>query len=251
MQASADNSSPRKGAVREILDVVVPALVIALTFQTLLFQPFRIPSESMKPTLLVGDYLFVSKFSYGYSRYSIPLSLPVFSGRVLATAPARGDIAVFRLPAADSEDYIKRVVGLPGDRIEMRGGVLHINGEAVKRERIEDYVDREQDVPVRIERWRETLPNGVSYVTLNLIENGPLDDTPVYHVPAGHYFMMGDNRDDSADSRVLTQVGYVPFDNLVGRAEVIFFSVRGGAGAWQFWLWPWTVRWHRLFQPVR
>jgi signal peptidase I len=251
MQARSENPSPRKSALREILDIVVPALVLALTFQALLFQPFRIPSESMMPALLVGDYLFVSKYSYGYSRYSLPLSPPLFSGRVLASPPSRGDVAVFRLPSDDSEDYIKRVIGLPGDRIEMRRGVLHINGEPVKRERIEDYVDPEQESPVRIEQWRETLPNGVVYRTLNLVEDGPLDDTPVYQVPGGHYFMMGDNRDDSADSRVLGQVGYVPFENLVGRAEIVFFSVRGGASAWQFWLWPWSVRRHRLFQPVR
>jgi signal peptidase I len=240
-----------KGAVREIVDVVVPALVIALVFQALLFQPFRIPSESMKPTLLIGDYLFVSKYSYGYSRYSLPLSLPLFSGRILAAPPARGDVAVFRLPADDSADYIKRVIGLPGDRIEMRGGVLHINGEPVRRERIEDYVDPEQLDPIRVDRWHETLPNGVAHSTLDLVEDGPLDNTRVYRVPDGHYFMMGDNRDDSTDSRVLGQVGYVPFENLVGRAEVVFFSVRTGAEAWQFWLWPWTVRAQRLFQPVR
>jgi signal peptidase I len=250
MGERSESTAPRKSVVREVVNVVVPALLIALTFQTLLFQPFRIPSESMKPTLLVGDYLFVSKYSYGYSRYSIPLSPPLFSGRVLASPPARGDVAVFRRPFDDSEDYIKRVIGLPGDRIEMRRGVLHINGKPVRRERIEDYVDGEQLPPVRIEQWRETLPNGVSYTTLNL-EDGSLDSTQVYHVPAAHYFMMGDNRDDSADSRVLTMVGYVPFENLVGRAEVIFFSVRGGAGAWQFWHWPWTMRWGRLLRPIR
>ena len=251
MQARSDNSTPQKSTFREFLGVVVPALVIALAFQTLFFQPFRIPSESMKPTLLVGDYLFVSKYRYGYSRYSIPLSPPLFSGRLLASPPARGDVAVFRLPSDDSEDYIKRVVGLPGDRIEMRRGVLHINGEPVRRERIKDYVDPEQETPARIERWHETLPNGVAYSVLNLVEGGPLDTTQVYQVPAGQYFMMGDNRDDSTDSRVLRQVGYVPFENLVGRAEVVFFSVRAGAEGWQFWLWPWSVRRLRLFQRVR
>ena len=246
-----DAVKPKKSAIREVVDVIVPALVIALLFQTVLFQPFRIPSESMTPTLLIGDYLFVSKYSYGYSRYSIPLSLPLFSGRVFATPPARGDVAVFRLPTDDSEDYIKRVIGLPGDRIQMRRGVLHINDEPVRRERIEDYVDREQEDLVRVERWRETLPNGVAYTALNLVDGGPLDDTPVYRVPAGHYFMMGDNRDDSVDSRVLSTVGYVPFENMVGRAEIIFFSVRAGAGAWQVWRWPWTARGHRLLARVR
>jgi signal peptidase I len=251
MPAPSDHAAPRKSALREVLEVIVPALLVALAFQALLFQPFRIPSESMKPALLVGDYLFVSKYSYGYSRYALPLSLPLFSGRVLASPPARGDVAVFRLPSDDSEDYIKRVIGLPGDRIEMRRGVLHINGEPVKRERIADHVDPEQDHPARIEQWRETLPNGVAYHTLNLVDDGPLDNTQVYQVPGGHYFMMGDNRDNSADSRVLGQVGYVPFENMVGRAEIIFFSVRGGAGAWRFWLWPWSVRGPRLFHPVR
>jgi signal peptidase I len=248
--SQSDTAKPRKSAVREVVDVVVPALLIALTFQTFLFQPFKIPSESMKPTLLIGDYLFVSKYSYGYSRYSIPLSPPLFSGRIFAAPPERGDVVVFRLPADDSEDYIKRVIGLPGDRVQLRRGVLYLNDEPVRRERIEDYVDPERE-GVRVERWRETLPNGVTFTTLNLLEGGPLDDTPVYRVPADHYFMMGDNRDDSADSRVLPEVGYIPFENLVGRAEIIFFSVRAGAGAWQFWRWPWTVRWHRLSAPVR
>jgi signal peptidase I len=249
--SGSDAVKPKKSAVREILDVVVPALLIALALQTLAFQPFRIPSESMKPTLVVGDYLFVSKYRYGYSRYSIPLSLPWFSGRILAAPPERGDVVVFRLPTNDSEGYIKRVVGLPGDRIQMRGGVLHINDRPVRRERMDDYVDPEQEDPIKVDQWREILPNDVSYATLDLVEGGPLDDTRVYRVPAGHYFMMGDNRDDSADSRVLSEVGYIPFENIVGRAEIIFFSMRAGAGAWQFWRWPWTVRAHRLLMSVR
>jgi signal peptidase I len=240
-----------KGFLRELASVVIPALLLAVAIQTFLFRPFRIPSESMKPTLLIGDYLFVSKYSYGYSRYSLPFSPPLFSGRLLATLPQRGDVGVFRLPTDDTQDLIKRVIGLPGERIQMREGLLHINGVPVVRERMPDYIDPEEDPPVRIERWRETLPNGVMHVTLNLVNGGPLDDTPVYQVPPGQYFMMGDNRDNSTDSRVLSEVGYVPFENFIGRAEILFFSIGNDASAWQVWRWPTDVRWHRLFTRVR
>jgi signal peptidase I len=206
----------------------------------------------MKETLLVGDYLFVSKYSYGYSHYSFPFSPPLFSGRIFGASPERGDVVVFRLPKDDSTDYIKRVIGLPGDHIRMIDGVLHINGVAVKRERIEDYIETEEsDRAIRVKRWRETLPNGVSYTTLDLQDNGFYDNTPEYVVEPGHYFMMGDNRDNSTDSRVTSQVGTVPFQNLIGRAQIIFFSVGEGERAWQIWRWPWTVRWSRLFRIVR
>jgi signal peptidase I len=247
----ASDQKRKEGGFAETARVIIHALIIALVIRTFLFQPFNIPSGSMMATLLIGDYLFVSKYSYGYSRYSFPGSPPIFSGRIMGSEPQRGDVVVFRLPRDDSTDYIKRVIGLPGDRVQMIDGVLHINGVAVKRERISDWVDEDPGHTARIKRWRETLPNGVSYNVLDLQENGFLDNTPVYQVPAGNYFMMGDNRDNSTDSRVLNQVGYVPFENIVGKAQIIFFSVEEGESAWQFWRWPWSVRWSRLLTIVR
>jgi signal peptidase I len=241
----------KEGGIGELLRVGIHAVIIAVIIRTFLFQPFNIPSGSMKSTLLVGDYLFVSKFSYGYSPYALPQTPPLptlFSGRIWATAPERGDVVVFRLPSDPSTDYIKRVIGLPGDTIQVIGGVLHINGSPVKRERVEDFVDTDEGGRP-VERWRETLPNGVSYTTLDLGPRPYVDNTKVYEVPAGRYFMMGDNRDNSTDSR-FDHVGSVPFENIVGRAQIIFFSVEG-EGAWMIWRWPWSVRWSRLFTIVR
>jgi signal peptidase I len=241
----------REGGLAEGARVVFHALIIALIIRTILFQPFNIPSGSMKGTLLIGDYLFVSKYSYGYSHYSLPLSPPVFSGRIFGSQPERGDVVVFRLPKDDSTDYIKRVIGLPGDHIQMMDGLLYINGTAVKRERAADFIDDENGANDRVRRWRETLPNGVTYYTLDLQDNGFLDNTQEYVVPPGDYFMMGDNRDNSTDSRVLSAVGYVPFENLIGKAQIIFFSIGDGEPAWHIWSWPWSVRWNRLFTLVR
>lgn len=246
-----EEKTENEGGLWETVKVIIQALVLALLVRTLLFQPFNIPSGSMKDTLLIGDYLFVSKYSYGYSQYSFPFGLAPIEGRIMASEPERGDVAVFKLPRDNSTDYIKRVIGLPGDRIQMIEGVLHINDVPVPRERIDDYIEQTPFGGVqRVARYRETLPNGVSYDTLDLTERGQWDNTRVYEVPEGHYFMMGDNRDNSVDSRVIPAVGFVPFENFVGRAEILFFSVEEGQSAWMFWNWPWSVRWDRLFKTL-
>jgi len=194
---------------------------------------------------LSGDYLFVSKFSYGYSKHSIPFSPDLFSGRIWESEPERGDIAVFKFPPDPRIDYIKRVIGLPGDQLQMVGGILYINGKPIKRERAEEnYLDEDRGtgpVPVFI----ETLPNGVSYKTLDLEPQSLGDDTQVFEVPPGHYFMMGDNRDNSEDSRF--DVGFVPAENLVGRASVIFFSMRNRTSPLAVWKWPQDLRFDRVF----
>jgi signal peptidase I len=212
--------------------IVVAVIVMSLVFSPIvvrifLFQPFNMPSNSMTPTLLNGDYFFVSKYAYGYTHYSLPFSPRLFSGRIFGSAPERGDVVVFRLPKDDSTDYVKRVVGLPGDRIQMKEGQLYINGTAVAHEPLADFAGGDScgsNDGTKIKRWRETLPNGASYETLDCVNNGYYDNTSVYTVPAGHFFVLGDNRDNSTDSRVLSAVGYIPLENFVGRVGLIFYS---------------------------
>ena len=246
----AEKTVKKTGGLGETANVIIQALILALVIRTLLFQPFSIPSGSMRPTLLEGDYLFVTKWAYGYSRYSLPFSPNLFSGRIFGSAPERGDVAVFKFPHNPSLDYIKRVIGLPGDRIQMRDGQLFINGEGVPRIKtgtIDNPDITEENRPIDV--YRETLPNGVSYDTLDLTPNGIDDNTREYIVPPGHYFMMGDNRDNSSDSR--RSVGFVPEENLVGRANIIFFSIAGGASPLEIWKWPTEMRPTRLFNFVR
>jgi signal peptidase I len=234
----------------ENVKTIVYAGLIALVVRTVAFEPFNIPSGSMIPTLLVGDYLFVSKYSYGYSRYSLPFGWPPFSGRIFGQLPKRGDVAVFKWPGDNSTDYIKRIVGLPGDRIQVRQGVLYINGQQAPRQSEGLYeADDERGIRIEARRYLETLPDGVKHDILKQTDQGDVNNTIEFLVPPDHVFAMGDNRDNSSDSRIPLEqrgVGFVPVENLVGRAEIIFFSVDAEYPWWAFWEWPLEIRWSRL-----
>jgi signal peptidase I len=235
-------SRPRSVGRKIGFGLLVALAILLLTapvVRIFVWQPFNIPASSMLPTLQVGDYIIVSKTAYGYSRYSLPFSPSAFSGRIFGAEPQRGDVVVFRLPRDDTVVYVKRVVGLPGDRVQMVDGALHLNGAPVQRERIADFIDTTDGQHLRTRRWRETLPNGVSYETLDVQDNGFLDNTQEYTVPAGHYFMLGDHRDNSTDSRVMSAVGYVPYDHLIGRVVTVMLSLDGG-----------TLRFDRIGIPV-
>jgi signal peptidase I len=233
-----DPKKPCRSADGLFLGVIVVVGAFVVCLRLFVFQPFSIPSQSMAPTLIPGDYVLVSKTSYGYGRYSLPLVTIGLTQRIPAGwLPQRGDLVVFRAPGSGGVDFIKRVVGLPADRIQLTKNILSINGVAVPRQRLGDTV--EGATGERVVRYRETLPGGVSYTTLSLGDNGAFASTPEYTVPSGHYFTLGDNRDNSVDSRMPKQVGYVPAENLIGRAELIVFSTGEGG-----------VHWDRLFQQI-
>jgi signal peptidase I len=257
-ESKAPRAKKKMTASEEAWDLaktVFYAVAIALVLRIVIFQPFNIPSGSMKPNLLIGDFLIVSKPTYGYSRASLvyPLTRLPIEGRVLAKGPQRGDIVVFKNRKDGNKDYIKRVIGLPGDEIRMIEGLLHINGVPVAKEFIGNKTAICDGRPAEIPTYRETLPNGVAYIVDECNGDvGGLDNRGPYQVPAGHYFMMGDNRDQSQDSRVLEAVGYVPLDDIVGKAERLFFSVDGSKTQfWEIWKWPFAVRYGRIFDPVK
>jgi len=231
------------GSAMETVRTIVYAVLIAIIVRTFAYEPFNIPSGSMKPTLLVGDYLFVSKLAYGYSRYSFPFGWPPFAGRIWSSPVQRGDVVVFKHPPKQDEDYIKRIIGLPGDRIQVKNGILNINGQPVQRESIGEWVDEDG---TRYQQYIETLPNGVKHRIIESTDQGQYDNTDEVTVQPGHYFAMGDNRDHSSDSR---DWGQVPEDNLVGRASFIFYSTAGGP-LWQVWQSLPDTRIDRLFSGV-
>ena len=258
---------PAKSETRETLRFLLILALVVFIFRSFVLAPFSIPSESMLPRLLIGDYLFVSKWNYGYSRWSLPWGLPLIPGRVFGSTPARGDVVVFRSPDPDSHDVIKRVIGLPGDTVQMRDGQLFLNGKAIPKIRVADFTvtltpnfdtrhcdpQFQDTLPdgtaiCRYRRYRETLPDGKSYFVLDQRDIPEADDTGVYIVPAGNVFLMGDNRDDSADSRFAPPVGmgYIPVERIEGKAMVTFFSTDGSAEWIKPWTWVTATRWNRI-----
>ncbi|MDR2934174.1 MAG: signal peptidase I [Rickettsiales bacterium] len=295
--------------LKEWIYAFLYALIFAITLRTFLYEPFHIPSGSMKPGLLVGDYLFVKKFAYGYSRYSLPFSANIIPNRILSNAPKRGEVAVFRKPTGNVKmDFIKRVIGLPGDKIQMRAGRLYINGKILPKKFVSDYylIDLpkeirgqknislanygfpnmtvknnkhlflgDKELPKsefdityinelncfmsrcvrKLKKYEETLPNNVSYNVLEISDIENLDDTIEYNIPENHYFMMGDNRDMSEDSRVLSEVGFVPLKNFIGKASLVFISVNGAVSnlplPLEFWRWSKVIRFEKVFDKIK
>ncbi len=252
MSLESKSKASSEGGLWDLTKILIEAIVIAFLLRIFLYQPFTIPSGSMERTLLIGDFLFVSKLSYGYSRYSFPYGVNLFSGRIFGSQPERGDVVVFKLPTDNSTDYIKRVVGLPGDEISVQDGVVYINGDAVPRRYLGDFATYPgEGYSPTIPAYEETLPNGVKYTVLDADSRGSFDNVGPYKVPKDHFFMMGDNRDNSYDSRARDKVGFVPYENLVGRADIVLFSKRDYGHWTPPWEWPFDIRWNRFFTIVR
>ncbi len=235
----------------EFLKTAFIAVLLAMLIRTFLYEPFNIPSSSMKPTLEIGDYLFVYKPAYGFSKHSFPFGLAPIEGRMMAEdkLPQRGDVVVF-FNAKTNQDYIKRVIGLPGDRVQVTDGELYLNRKKVTREIIGLKKVREGSIEQVLTEYTQTLPEGAMFSIYEESDNRPLDNTEEFLVPEGHYFMMGDNRDNSQDSRVMAAVGFVPYENLIGRASFIFFSTDGSASLAEVWKWPFAVRYDRIFDTI-
>tara|TARA_X000000950_G_C13772470_1_gene601577 strand:- start:273 stop:1007 length:735 start_codon:yes stop_codon:yes gene_type:complete len=240
-----------KKFLKENLKTLIYALIIAVIIRSLIIQPFYIPSSSMEPNLLVGDRLFVTKYSYGYSKHSLPFSPPIFKNRFFFKEPERGDVIVFKTPADNRTDYIKRLVGLPGDKIQFIDSNLYLNSIEIFKSRLsENDVIYCGDRKIEVFTFDEKLPNGKKYKTVYL-KNFSFENSDIFTVPAEHYFFLGDNRDCSKDSRFLTSVGYVHRDNLVGKAQFIFFSSDRSIGSiFAFWRWNKSIRFDRFFKKI-
>lgn len=243
-QKSHDYNKENNDGFKELVKTFAWAGLFAIIIRSFFYEPFHIPSSSMKPNLLIGDYIFVSKMSYGYSKYSFPFaSFNAFDGRIFAKKPQRGDSAVFRLPANPKINYIKRIVGLPGDKIQIKNGTLYINTKEIIKVAAGDFIEND----LKIAQFKEKIDDK-EFLTLDQYQNGIADNTEIYQVPSDHYFVMGDNRDNSQDSRYQYQVGFIPTDHLIGRATIIFFSVQ--KPIWQFWNWSNSIRFDRILARV-
>ena len=232
------------------LKSILIAIFIALLIRSFIFEPFNIPSGSMKPNLLVGDFIFVSKYSYGFSKHSLPFSLPLIPGKIFSKSPERGDVVVFKTPENNRTDYIKRVIGLPGDKIEIKNGIIFINGSEILRKKLNDFIDSDNNTSnTRVRMYKEYFFNKEMNI-LDITDNGIADNTQQFNVPEDHFFVMGDNRDNSQDSRFISTVGFIPYKNLVGKAQFIFFSLEN-ARFLQIWKWPNSIRYERIFQKIQ
>ncbi len=243
------NKSKKNSFFANLKSILI-AIFIALLIRSFIFEPFNIPSGSMKPNLLVGDFIFVSKYSYGFSKHSLPFSIPIIPGKIFSKTPERGDVVVFKTPENNRTDYIKRVIGLPGDKIEIKNGIIFINGSEILRKKLNDFIDTDNNTSnKRVRMYNEYFFNKEINI-LDITDNGIVDNTQLFNVPENHFFVMGDNRDNSQDSRFISTVGFIPYENLVGKAQFIFFSLEN-ARFLQIWKWPNSIRYERIFQKIQ